>query len=174
MKGFENEIYRYLLLVSNAVALIMLFAAIKWPRIARLMFFLLFGWACWMNFTTAIEKPQVYLDYADLTWSRYYYNFIHGWFSQHIKESVTVIAICQGLIALSMLLNGWIFKIGVSGAILFLLAIVPFGVGSGFPATIVMSIALVIILVRHADNFIWMSTNSTTGINRTNKIAPAS
>lgn len=170
MKGFENEIYRYLLLISNVAALIMLFASIRWPRMARVLFFLLFGWACWMNLTTAIEKPQVYLDYGELTWSRLYYDFIHGWFSKHIKETVSFIAICQGLIAVSMLLKGWIFKAGVIGAIVFLLAIVPFGVGSGFPTTLIMAIALVIILIKHADNFVWISNKPGLGIKKPDKI----
>jgi len=155
MKGFENEIYLYLLLISNAVALLLLFAAIRWPRIARVLFFLLFAWACWMNWTTAIEKPQVYLDYADLTWSSWYYNFIHGWFANHIQVSVTFIAVCQGLIAFAMLMSGWIFKTGAIGAILFLLAIVPFGVGSGFPTTIIMAVAMMVILIKHESDFIW-------------------
>lgn len=158
MKGFENEIYRYLLLISNIAALLLLFVAVKWPRAARVLFFLLFAWACWMNWTTALEKPQVYLDYADLTWSKFYYNFIHGWFADHIPQAVIGIAICQGLIALSMLLNKWIFKTGAAGAILFLLAIVPFGVGSGFPATIIMAIAMIMILRKGADRFVWQHT----------------
>jgi hypothetical protein len=155
MKGFENEIYRYLLLISNIAALLLLFVAVKWPRIARILFFLLFAWACWMNWTTALEKPQVYLDYADLTWSRFYYNFIRGWFAGHIQPVVIGIAICQGLIALSMLWNKWIFRTGAAGAILFLLSIIPFGVGSGFPATVIMAVAMIVILLKHCDGFLW-------------------
>ncbi|MBS1575659.1 MAG: hypothetical protein JST09_10190 [Bacteroidetes bacterium] len=156
MKGFENEIYYYLLMVSNLVALVMLFAAIKWPRVARLLFFLLFAWASWMNWTTVMEKPQVYLEYATFTWSALYRNFINGWFSQHIQLCVGFIATCQGLIALSMLLNKWIFRTGAIGAILFLMALIPFGLGSGFPTTLVMAIALIVILSKHADRVIWL------------------
>ncbi|MES1217806.1 MAG: hypothetical protein ABUT20_20035 [Bacteroidota bacterium] len=160
MKGFENEIYRYLLLTSNLAAIIMLLVAIKWPRGGRVLFFLLFAWACWMNWTTAIEKPQVYLEYANLTWSGIYRNFINGWFSEHLVFSVTLIAICQGLIAISMLLSGWIFKAGAIGAIIFLVAIVPFGIGSGFPTTLIMAAAMIIILRKRADQFIWFANKS--------------
>lgn len=162
MKGFENEIYGYLLLVSNLVALIILFAALKWPRMARLLFFLLFAWASWMNWTTAIEKPQVYLEYGTLTWSEHYRNFINGWFAQHIQLCVGLIATFQGLIAISMLLNKWIFKTGAIGAILFLLAIVPFGVGSGFPTTLIMAIAMIIIIRKHVAQLIWLPAQRTT------------
>jgi hypothetical protein len=161
MKGFENEIYRYLLLVSNLVALVILFAALKWPRVARLLFFLLFAWASWMNWTTAMEKPYVYLEYGTLTWSALYRNFINGWFSQHIQFCIRFIAICQGFIGLSMLLNKWIFKTGAIGAILFLLAIVPFGVGSGFPTTLIMAIAMIVILRKKASQLIWLSAQRT-------------
>jgi hypothetical protein len=153
MKGLDNQLYVILLLISNGIAILQLIAAIKWPRLARLSFFLLFAWACWMNWTTSHQTPDVYIDYANLTWSHWYSNFIHGWFAAHIQSAVGSIAICQGLIAITMLLKGWIYKAGCMGAILFLLCIVPFGVGSGFPATIIMAAAVIILLKN--NTFIW-------------------
>jgi hypothetical protein len=79
------------------------------------------------------ELLHFYLEYADLTWSSWYRSFIKGWFADHIQLAVGLIATCQGLIAISMLLKGWLYKIGSVGAIIFLLSILPFGVGSGFP-----------------------------------------
>jgi hypothetical protein len=35
MKGLSNEVYIILLMVSNAVAILQLIAAVNWPRIAR-------------------------------------------------------------------------------------------------------------------------------------------
>ncbi|MES1213936.1 MAG: hypothetical protein ABUT20_00345 [Bacteroidota bacterium] len=157
MKGFENEIYRYLLLLSNLLALIMLFVSFKWPRAGRLLFFFLFAWACWMNWTTALEKPHVYLEYGTLTWSSLYRDIINGWFSRHILLSVGFIATCQGIIAISMLLQGWIFKAGITCGIIFLVAIIPFGIGSGFPATLILAIGM-IILMRKADHVIWRAS----------------
>jgi len=156
MKGFENEIYRYLLLVSNLVAIIMLLVAFIWPRIGRLLFFFLFTWACWMNWTTVLEKPEVYLEYGDLTWSVAYKKIINGWFAEHIRLVVGIIATCQGMIAASMLLSAWIFKAGAIAGIIFLLALIPFGVGSGFPATVIMAAAMIVILKKRADHFIWI------------------
>lgn len=157
MKGLDNELYVILLTISNAVAILQLIAAIKWPRIARLSFFLLFAWASWTNWNESQQTPQFYLDYADLTWSGWYRDFIQGWFADHIQLAVGFIAICQGLIAISMLLKGWIFKIGGVGAILFLVSILPFGVGSGFPCTAIMAIAIYIFLKKHDNKFIWES-----------------
>jgi hypothetical protein len=154
MKGFENQTYLIAYIISNIVGLAMLFAARKWPRIGRFLFFLLFGWASWVNWTTAIETPQAYQEYADLTFSGFYQQFIHGWFKEHTLLAVGFIATAQGLIALSMLLKGWIYKMGCVGGILFLLAIMPFGVGSAFPCTLVMAIAMYV-LWQHGHDYIW-------------------
>jgi|SRR5689334_15603562 len=155
MKGLDNQLYITLLVISNIVALLQLIAAIKWPRFARFSFFLLFAWASWTNWTESRAAPQFYLEYADLTWSEWYRNFIRGWFAGHIQLAVAFIATCQGLIAVSMLLKGRIFKIGSVGAIIFLLSILPFGVGSGFPCTATMAIAIFILVRKHNREFAW-------------------
>ena len=155
MKGLDNQLYLVLLIISNVIAILQLIAAVKWHRMAKLSFFLLFAWACWMNWTTSQQTPDVYIDYANLTWSQWYGNIIHGWFARHIQLAVGFIAVCQGLIAISMLLKGIVFKTGCIGAIIFLLCIVPFGVGSGFPATVIMAAAIFILFKKHYHKFIW-------------------
>ena len=40
MKGLDNQLYVILLLISNAIAILQLVAAFKWPRLARLSFFM--------------------------------------------------------------------------------------------------------------------------------------
>ncbi|MEO7982436.1 MAG: hypothetical protein ABI688_00010 [Bacteroidota bacterium] len=154
MKGFDNPSYLFLLVAFNLLALIFLFTAFKYPRISRILFFLLFGWACWMNWTTSQRSPNDYLQYADLNLSSWYRDFINGWFSRHIPPVVGIIATCQGMIAMSMLLKGTIFKIGCSGGIIFLTSIAPFGVGSGFPCTIIFAIALGI-LFKKGNSLLW-------------------
>ena len=157
MKGLDNQLYVILLLISNAIAIVQLIAAIKWPRMARLSFFILFAWASWMNWTTSQQTPEVYIDYANLTWSDWYSNFINGWFAQHIQLAVGCIATCQALIAIALLLKGGIFKAGGIAAIIFLLCIVPFGVGSGFPATVIMAAAIFVLIKKHNNKFIWQN-----------------
>jgi hypothetical protein len=44
---------------------------------------------------------------------------------------------------------------GTIGATIFLLAIVPLGVGSGFPCTVIMAIALFILLRKYDNTFAW-------------------
>ena len=155
MEGWYNQLYITLLIISNLIALTMLLAAFKWPRVARLMFFVLFGWACWINWRTSQQSPSDYLNYAGLAWLGLYRNFINGWFALHIQVLVGVIATCQGLIAISMLLKGWIFRVGCIGGMLFLLAILPLGIGAGFPSTAIMAIALFVLLKKYDDVFVW-------------------
>lgn len=157
MKGLDNELYIILLIISNVIAVLQLIGSIKWPRVARLSFFLLFAWASWINWKTAIQSPGDYLEYADLTWISWYASFINGWFARHILLAVGFIATGQALIALSMLLKGWMYAIGCIGAIIFLLAILPFGVGAGFPATAIMAIACFILLKKQPVNFLWQT-----------------
>ena len=154
MKGLENQTYLIGYLISNVVAILMLLSAWKWPRVGRLLFCLLFAWACWINWKTVTQSPRVYLDYAELAFSDWYKQFIRGWFSGHIKLVVGFIATCQGLIAMAMLLRGWIFKAGLIGGITFLLSILPFGVGSAFPATLIMAAGMYLLL-RSKPDYLW-------------------
>lgn len=106
-------------LLSNSIAILILVAAIRKTKLARLLFALLFGWACWINYTTAHYNPEEYLNYAVLTPFDLYRDFIKGWFKEHIIIMVTIIAFGQGLIALGMLLKGWMVRLACFGAIVF-------------------------------------------------------
>lgn len=92
---------------------------------------------------------RVYLEYADLAWMGWYKDFINGCFAEHIKSSVGFIASCQGIMALSMLFKGRIFTLGAIGAIIFLVFIIPFGLGSGFPATAIMAVAMYFLIKKN-------------------------
>lgn len=151
-----SKIFLVAYISSNIAALIMLVAAIKYPRVARLMFFLLFAWACWANWSTALSTPQFYLDYARSAFLAAYKSFITGWFSRHIIMAVGFIATCQALIAVSVLLKGTVYKTGITGGIIFLLAILPLGFYAAFPCTLIMAIAMYL-LFKHSQDYIWVS-----------------
>jgi hypothetical protein len=157
MKGLENNTYLVLYIISNVIALLMLWASWKHYRISRLLFFLVFAWAGWTNWNEAIVAPQFYLDYASLTFSNLYRDFIEGWFSRHITLAVGFIATCQALIAISMLLKGWILKTGAIGAIIFLLTIAPLGVGSAFPCTVILAVAMWFVQRQRQTDYLWIS-----------------
>jgi hypothetical protein len=142
-------------LISNIAAIIFLIAAIWKPQIARLLFFLLFGWACWMNYTTAHNNPEDYLTYAAITPFHFLRNFINGWFKENITIMVTCISFGQALIALGMLLKGWWVRLACLGAIIFLVAIAPLGIGSAFPFSISASLAAYFIFKKDDLNYLW-------------------
>src|SRR3954464_1377063 len=154
MRALEVPQYLIAYIIANAFAIILLLLAWKQPRISRALFSMLFIWACYTNWHVALTKPNDYLFYANLTYSGTYRSFILGWFSNHILLMVGFIASCQGLIAISFLLKGWIYQVGIVGAIIFLLAIAPLGVGSGFPCTIILAAALYILL-RESPGYLW-------------------
>ncbi len=129
------------LLISNAVAILILIAAFKAPRWARWSIVLLFLWASFTNAYMATTKPQVYLDYAPMA-IPLYRSFILGWFAEHVRVMVTLIAIGQLTIAVLMSLRGIWLNLGMLGASIFLLAIAPLGVGSAFPFSLIMVAAL--------------------------------
>ncbi len=116
----------------------------------RLLYVALFAWACSVNWQTAIERPRVYLEYADLAVVDLYREFIRGFFAAHIPAIVGTIATCQGLIAAALFAGGKPARVALVGAIVFLVMIAPLGVGSGFPATVIMAVGCVRLLLSPA------------------------
>lgn len=134
-------------LVSNAAALAVLAVAFWRARIARWLGAAVFLWAAATNTRMALVQPAVYLDYASLTPSQLYRDFILGWFSQHVQLMVLPIAAGQLVIAALLLSPRDLHrKIGVYGAIAFLTAIAPLGLGAGFPFSLTFGAALLVSL----------------------------
>ena len=147
----ETQMF-YARAASNLVALAMFGLSLPWERrgqptgavprrleIARLLYCLLFLWAgCW-NMYLANVRPEEYLTYASLAYSESYRSFILGYFASHVTPIVGGIAVGQLSIAVLVAARDRAVPIGLAGAIVFLLAIVPLGAGSGFPATLIMA-----------------------------------
>ena len=144
--SFNNHTYLAIYIIANASALLMIWLGWKQPRILKMVVLLVFGWASWTNWNEALTAPQFYLEYAPLTFFGFYRNFIEGWFSSHITVAVGTIATFQAIIALSMLAKGRILVTGAIGAIIFLLAIAPLGVGAACPCTVLMALAVGLLL----------------------------
>jgi len=140
---------------SNSIAILFLVAAFLKPKLARLLFVLLFTWACWINYSTAHNNPTDYLNYASLSPFDFMRNFINGWFREHVTLMVTFISVGQGLIALGMLLKGWWVRLACIGAIIFLIAITTLGIGSGFPSSVIAAFTAYIILKKDNLDYLW-------------------
>lgn len=146
------------LIISNIVALIILFSCLKYQRLGRLLMLLLFVWAGCTNWYWATNEPHVYVDYANYAFLPFYKSFIKGWFSDHVLWMVGPIAVAQLLIGISMLFKGWIFKLGVIGGMIFLIAIIPLGIGSGFPFPIITAFAFYLLYRQPFVNYLWKPT----------------
>jgi hypothetical protein len=127
-------------LASTIVALFMLIVSVRSRRIGRKLFAVLFGWAAAINAWTALTAPADYLGYAGLTVSDLYRGFILGFFGQHITSIVVGIAIGQACIAIALLRDRRWQRAGLAAAVVFLLAIVPLGIGAGVPATMILAL----------------------------------
>lgn len=142
-------------IISNSIAIIFLVSAIRKPKLSRLLFVLLFFWASWINYTKAQSNPDEYLNYARLTPFDFYSNFINGWFKSHITIMITLISIGQLLIAIGMMLKGYMVRLACIGAIIFFLAITPLGIGAAFPFTLITLVAIYFVLKNDDLNYLW-------------------
>jgi hypothetical protein len=137
----SEEAMQYARLASTVVGLLMCLACWRWKNVGRLLFVVLFVWAGQLNLRTALHNPTDYLNYAPLAPAAAYRDFILGPFARHIALVVVPIALGQLAIALFIALRGPAVRLGLAGAVLFLLGMVPLGIGSGFPAPLVMAFA---------------------------------
>ena len=131
-------------IVSNIVAIGLLVVAVIWPRVARLLFVLIFLAAGLFNAFTALTQPEAYLMYGQLAVLKIYRDFIYGIFSQYTAAFILAIAAGQLVVSAFLASKGRLLRLGVIGAIIFLTAIAPLGIGSAFPFSLFAIIALVV------------------------------
>jgi hypothetical protein len=141
----------YRQLGSTAVGFIIFVGAIRSAAAGRVLLSALFVWAAGTNLRIALVSSADYVNFAQFAVLDVYRTFILGFFAQHAGVIIAAIALGQAAIAFLLATNGWTRRLGYVGAIVFLLAIVPLGVGSGFPATILIALAAAETL--HADRF---------------------
>jgi hypothetical protein len=130
--------------ISQVVSIILLLLAIKRPSWMRWVFAVMFIAAGIFNMFTAFTTPEAYLMYADTAIGPYK-AFINGWFGEHIRIMVPVIATGQILIGMGMIAGGRCMAFACWGIIVFLAAIAPLGVGSAFPFSVTVSIAVYLV-----------------------------
>lgn len=135
-------------LAAIVIGALMLLAAWRTPVLARVLYLALFAWACITNFWTVAQRPHVYVEYAPLAVLDVYRTFITGFFAQHTQPIVMAVAACQGLVAFGLAMGGLLARVALVGTAVFLVAIAPLGVGSGFPSTLLMAAGALVLLRR--------------------------
>ena len=134
-------------LISNLVALGLVLTAWRWPRVTRYLFALIFLAASLANTVIVLKSPSSYVEgYGELAVLPIYKSFIYGFFSRYTIPIVLLIALGQvilfGLLSFKESLVFW----GVLAASFFLFTITPLGLGSAFPCTLILTLALWIML----------------------------
>lgn len=143
--------HQYLLpyLISNALALGLLVLAFRKPGWVRWASVAIFLWAAWTNGRIALTRPLEYQTFGELAVLHAYRAFIHGWFRDHTPLLLLPIAAGQFVIATFLIINTRQLRwAAVAGAIVFLLAIAPLGVGSAFPFSLTYGLALFVMARR--------------------------
>ena len=135
--------------VVNVFSLVQVIGSYRWPTLTRVVFFLIFVVAAYVNTKTVLATPWVYESYADYA-IPVYSRFILGPFGSIIQPMVLTIAAGQGFIAVAMFMKRRWFRAGCLGGIVFCLAITPLSAGAAFPATLLMALAFYR-LYRHED-----------------------
>ena len=153
MEALKEWLWPYI--ISNIVFGLTIVFAFQKPMLARIFLAGFFLWASYFNSTSALNSPEIYLDYARPDALPAYSNFINGFFSRHITPFVCAIAAGQFLIFAGLVLNKRLTKLACLGGIIFGLAIAPLAVGSAFPSTVSMAIAFYILLKKYDHDFIW-------------------
>jgi len=158
LKKYKLEaIKQYLvpLIISNVLFGLSIAGAIKKPMWTRLFLGGVFSWAGWVNTHYALQSPEIYLEYGKFTPVSIYKEFIAGTFSKHIQWFVLSIAACQFLIFIGLMLNNVWTKLACLAGVLFGFAIAPLGVGSAFPATVLMAISFLILARSYEHDYTW-------------------
>ena len=131
--------------VSHVAAAMFVFAAWRWPRVARWIAGAGFIIAGAFNIRTVSSSPEAYVQGFGPHAFPPYREFIYGAFARHTVAFVLAIAcgqIAAGALTLAPL--PW-RRLGYAGAIIFLLAITPLGVASAAPSTLIFAAGLVLL-----------------------------
>lgn len=161
-----EDLMTILHLLSVTISVLMLAVTFKWPNLGRFLFVLLFLWAAYINSKTAFTDPNDYLNYAQFAWLDFYRDFINGVFAQNTVIIVLSIAACQLIISVLLAARGEAVKWGSWGGIMFLLAIAPLGIGSGFPSTLIMAASVYLISRKSFKETLWQMARSRFSMRR--------
>jgi hypothetical protein len=131
--------------VSQVAAVLYVLAAWRWPRATRYATGIGFLFAGAFNVWTASTTPQVYVTGFGPHAIPLYREFIYGAFARH--TAAFILAIATGQLAVGVLAFAplpW-RRLSYVGAIVFLLAITPLGIGAGAPATVVFAVGVALL-----------------------------
>ncbi len=132
--------------VSNLLAIVLMLLSYHFPRVLRVIWGAVFIIAGIINLITVYNNPLIYIEGFGPTAIPFYQEIIYGPFSEYPGFYITLISIGQIIIGGMIWSKKFWFILGCLGAVIFLLAIVPLGVGSAFPSTVFMALAIIFLM----------------------------
>ncbi len=140
------EEYMLPVILANLVAFVLVLSSYNFPRFLRVIWGLIFIIAGIFNLITVYNEPGVYVDAFGPPAIDIYQQFINGPFSERSALYVTLIALGQILAGGLIWSGGFWYYLGLTGGVIFMLAIAPLGVGSAFPAPLIMAFGLILMM----------------------------
>ncbi len=136
------------LIITNVVFGAMVFLAWWKPNVARNLFALVFMGAALFNAANSIFHPESYWSFGELAIFKFYRDFIGGAFHDYTRVIILLIAMGQAIVSLALIRGGNWARVACWGGIMFGIGIAPLGIGSGFPASLLMAVAFWILSTR--------------------------
>ena len=131
---------------AQVIAVLFVIGTLRWPRIARLLAGISFIVAGGFNILTALSSPSLYVTGFGPHAFPIYKTFIYGVFERHAASFVVAIALGQLAVGTVMFAHVRWRKLGYVGAIVFLVAITPLGIGSAAPSNLIFAVGLALLL----------------------------
>lgn len=132
-------------MISLVVGVAVLVMALAKPNVSRWMIIGMFVYAGFYNLWLGLTRPREYENFAELVLIPWYRDIILGPFSANAGAYIVTIAVAQILSAVLIAVGGQASLLGTLGVCAFLMGIAPFGVGSAFPFSILVSLAALIV-----------------------------
>ncbi|MCJ7681531.1 MAG: hypothetical protein MUP70_12450 [Candidatus Aminicenantes bacterium] len=135
-------------IITNVLSLLMILICWKKPKSGNIIWGFVFLAAGLLNLFHGITKPASYLDYANMAVFPFLRDIINGPFSRMTTPIIALIAVGQMMVGFFLLYrSGRLNRLGIAGGTLFLICIAPLGVGSAFPASLLMAASLILIYI---------------------------
>jgi hypothetical protein len=132
-------------IITNVLSIVLIIICIKWQKTGKYLFAVIFLLAGIFNFYNVSTNSGSYMEFGKLTPVWFYRDFIYGDFKVHEMIYIIIISVLQLFISVCLFTESPLLGAGLKGGIIFFILISPLGLGSAFPASLFLAIAMYIL-----------------------------
>jgi hypothetical protein len=140
-------------IVTNVVSILLIYMSVKWTMTTKIVFAVIFFLAFVFNLYNVLNNTDSYLEFGKTSLLFFYRDFIFGDFRDNIILYIIIVAVFQLFLSFCLFTESILTEYGIIGGIIFLVLIAPLGIGSAFPSTLLMALALYIVYVKRQKAF---------------------